>query len=174
MLSPEELEDYRKMMADPEGMMVDPEAMLSAEDLEDYREMMVDPVEIVDPEETLSAEDLEDYRAMMMVDPEEMIPQLSQDHRRRSGVCTRRHKMDCKQSCPPGWKHVKTTDHGCCASFTSCGGTRKICQVKFPCGVRPEKRPSQDDQRMARGDEALRFLPISKRRRQSLKDLEQT
>lgn len=36
----------------------------------------------------------------------------------------------CKQGCPGGWHHYSTTDHGCCASFWSCGGNRKWCRSR--------------------------------------------
>merc|ERR1711879_1072000 len=52
--------------------------------------------------------------------------------------CRQVRKMNCKQGCPSGWKHIKTTDHGCCSGFGSCGGNRKHCEAYLPCGRRLE------------------------------------
>lgn len=53
-------------------------------------------------------------------------------------ICRERKKMDCKQGCPSGWSHVDTTDEGCCASFGSCFGDKKICQKDEYCRRRSE------------------------------------
>lgn len=53
-------------------------------------------------------------------------------------LCRREKKMDCKQGCESGWKHVSTSDHGCCSGFLSCGGNRKTCEIDEPCRRRVE------------------------------------
>jgi len=53
-------------------------------------------------------------------------------------ICRETKKMNCKQSCPGGWEHVDTTNHGCCSSFTSCGGNMKVCAKDTECRRRTE------------------------------------
>jgi len=59
--------------------------------------------------------------------------------------------MDCKEGCPAGheWSHVSSHSWGCCASFWSCLGHRKVCERNFPCdgpnGWRGRRR-SEDDE----------------------------
>jgi len=48
--------------------------------------------------------------------------------------CPPAKKMGCKQNCPSGWKHVGTSNYGCCVSFGNCGGLMKTC--KPPCTSR--------------------------------------
>jgi len=48
-------------------------------------------------------------------------------------MCRTKKKMNCKQDCPSGWKHISTSDHGCCKSWSSCGGNRKTCQGDEEC-----------------------------------------
>lgn len=64
--------------------------------------------------------------------------------------CRQTRKMNCKQGCPSGWKHVDTSDHGCCSSWTSCGGNRKTCEREQPC-----RRRNKD----ADGETSIEVLP---------------
>jgi len=50
-------------------------------------------------------------------------------------VCRQTRTMGCKEGCPSGheWRHVSSHSWGCCASFTSCGGHRRVCERNFPC-----------------------------------------
>jgi len=43
--------------------------------------------------------------------------------------------MGCKEGCPSGheWRHVSSHSYGCCKSFTSCGGHKRVCERKYPC-----------------------------------------
>lgn len=50
-------------------------------------------------------------------------------------ICKVRRTMKCKQRCPRGWKKVGAKQFGCCSSFASCGGHRKICE-KTLCPLR--------------------------------------
>jgi len=54
-------------------------------------------------------------------------------------MCRKKKKMNCKQGCPRGWKHISTSDHGCCKSWDSCGGNRKTCQGDEKCRRRFEE-----------------------------------
>lgn len=54
-------------------------------------------------------------------------------------LCRSEKKMNCKEGCESGWKHVSTSDHGCCKNFLSCGGNRKTCQIDEPCRRRTEE-----------------------------------
>jgi len=51
-------------------------------------------------------------------------------------ICKVRRTMKCKQRCPRGWKKVGAKGFGCCSSFGSCGGHRKICEKKTICPLR--------------------------------------
>lgn len=53
-------------------------------------------------------------------------------------MCRVTKTMGCKESCDSGWKHVDTTGHGCCSSWSSCFGTRKVCAGDTPCRRRTE------------------------------------
>lgn len=89
-----------------------------------------------------SVEDVDEVSASVI--PEMVMDTKASDGDRRrrppvawpQPVCKVRRKMDCKQGCPSGWEHVRTTDYGCCASFGSCFGNRKICQKEVKCPSR--------------------------------------
>jgi len=53
-------------------------------------------------------------------------------------ICRKTKKMNCKQGCPRGWKHIETSDYGCCKNWGSCGGNRKTCQGDVECRRRFE------------------------------------
>lgn len=53
-------------------------------------------------------------------------------------MCRVDKKMDCKQNCERGWKHISTSDDGCCKAFFDCGGTRKTCRKDYECRRRFE------------------------------------
>jgi len=50
-----------------------------------------------------------------------------------TNLCRKVKLMNCKQDCPSGWKHIYSTNWGCCSSFTSCGGSMKSCEKYLPC-----------------------------------------
>merc|ERR1711879_1037342 len=49
------------------------------------------------------------------------------------GKCYTERNMNCKEGCPSGWHVMKTFAHGCCRSWTDCGGNRKRCRKQIPC-----------------------------------------
>jgi len=65
-------------------------------------------------------------------------------------MCRQTKKMRCKEGCERGWRHVWSENTGCCSSFTSCFGSRKICARDFPCRRRTEETDA---------DEIVEFLP---------------
>jgi len=66
-------------------------------------------------------------------------PELAPPARRRYTKWCREEKvMGCKQGCKSGWKHVKTIGWGCCKSWSSCGGNRKVCEKYYECRRRNE------------------------------------
>lgn len=60
-------------------------------------------------------------------------------------ICRETKKMDCKQNCPGGWEHVDTTNHGCCSSWSSCGGNMKVCANDYECRRRTEAFEEGDE-----------------------------
>merc|ERR1719412_1961192 len=57
-------------------------------------------------------------------------------------ICRLRRQTKCKGHCPIGWKQVGYAGFGCCDSFSSCGGYRKVCEKVFKC---QDRRRSEDD-----------------------------
>lgn len=57
-------------------------------------------------------------------------------------VCRLRRKTRCKGHCPIGWRQVGFADFGCCKSFSSCGGYRKVCVKDVKC---QDRRRSEHD-----------------------------
>lgn len=53
-------------------------------------------------------------------------------------MCRTEKKMGCKQGCPRGWEHIRTSDYGCCKNWGSCGGNRKTCRGDVECRRRFE------------------------------------
>jgi len=54
--------------------------------------------------------------------------------------------MGCKQGCPGGyeWREVGRQSHGCCSSFWSCFGFRRVCQREYPCNGSKFRRLDSD------------------------------
>jgi len=52
--------------------------------------------------------------------------------------CRESKMMNCKQGCDSGWTHYETVEYGCCSSFFSCGGNRKLCSKDVECRRRSE------------------------------------
>jgi len=50
--------------------------------------------------------------------------------------------MNCKQGCDSGWTHIGTVGHGCCKSWSSCGGNIKVCEQYYECRRRSEDEES--------------------------------
>merc|ERR1711879_385685 len=49
------------------------------------------------------------------------------------GKCYTERNMNCKEGCPSGWHVMKTFAHGCCRSWTDCGGNKNRCRKEIPC-----------------------------------------
>jgi len=65
------------------------------------------------------------------------VEEISADgDRRRWGAhlgCYAKYKASCKDQCASGWEHYGNSDWGCCKSFWSCGGHRKLCRHQIVC-----------------------------------------
>lgn len=60
-------------------------------------------------------------------------------------MCRREKRMNCKQGCDSGWTHIGTVGHGCCKSWSSCGGNIKVCEKYEECRRRSEDEESGDN-----------------------------
>merc|ERR1719499_1765441 len=102
-------------------------------------------------------------------------------------VCRQTRTMGCKEGCPSGheWRHVSSHSYGCCKSWLSCGGHKRVCERNFPCDGpygRGGRRRSDDDEaekieeipiEEAEGDEFAYLLDDSEYDEEKLKQMTQ-
>jgi len=76
----------------------------------------------------------------------------------RMHKCTKTWKAACKQSCPPGWEHVGTSDYGCCLFWWSCAGSRKTCELDYWSYSHECSRRRSEDESIEEADDLAEFM----------------